>query len=415
MRQRFLASLTPAERAWLSKCWPLWARPSQLPPQGDWRIWLLLAGRGFGKTRAGAEWVRWLAESGRGRHIALVGETLDDVRHVMVEGASGVLAVASAQQRPRWYPSRRLLIWENGCKARCFAAEAPDQLRGPEFDHGWADEIAKWQYPEALDNLLLALRRGDQPRLLATTTPRPLSWLKQLAEAPDTVLVTGHSAENAENLAAGFVEAMQKRLAGSHLARQELAGELVMDAEGGYWQRAGLAALVAPPPPRRDLMRIVLGVDPAIGGADETGLIIAGRDRSGMIWILQDASLRAPPDRWVAEIAALAEKWRLEAVVAEINQGGQLIETLLRQSGIGVPVRRARAMRAKQERAQPIAAAYARGEVRHAGVFETLCDQMCALVPGARPSRSPDRLDALVWAVSALLSGMDSQAHELKL
>ena len=163
MRRQFLASLTPAERDWLAKYWPLWARPSQLPPQGSWHIWLLLAGRGFGKTRAGAEWVRWLAESGQARHIALVGETLDDVRHVMVEGASGVLAVARAQQRPRWYPSRRLLVWENGCRARCFAAEAPDQLRGPEFDHAWADEIAKWHYPEALDNLLLALRRGDQP------------------------------------------------------------------------------------------------------------------------------------------------------------------------------------------------------------------------------------------------------------
>jgi phage terminase large subunit-like protein len=301
MRQQFLARLTPAERFWLAKYWPLWARPSQLPPPGDWRIWLLLAGRGFGKTRAGAEWVCWLAETGTGQHIALVGETLDDVRHVMVEGGSGVLAVSSAQQRPRWYPSRRLLVWENGCQARCFAAEAPDQLRGPEFDHAWADEIAKWHYPEALDNLLLALRRGAQPRLLATTTPR------------------------------------------------------------------------------RDLLRIVLGVDPAIGGADETGLIIAGRDSGGMIWILQDASLRAAPDRWVAQIAALAEKWRLEAVVAEINQGGQLIETLLRQSGIGVPVRRARAMRSKQERAQPIAAAYARGQVRHAADFETLCDQMCAL------------------------------------
>lgn len=189
----FIAALAPGEAERLVHAWPLWARQAQLPPPGPWRVWLLMAGRGFGKTRAGAEWVRWLAETGQAASIALVGDTADDVRHVMVEGPSGLLAVAPSSARPLWQRSLRRLEWPNGVVARCYAAVDPEQLRGPAFDHAWADEIGKWPDPAAWDNLMLALRRGKAPRCLATTTPRPRRWLRDLAAAPDTVLVRGAS------------------------------------------------------------------------------------------------------------------------------------------------------------------------------------------------------------------------------
>ncbi|MEK9962309.1 MAG: terminase family protein, partial [Rhodobiaceae bacterium] len=257
----FLATLGPGEAERLVHAWPLWARQAQLPPPGTWRVWLLMAGRGFGKTRAGAEWVRQLAETGTAGSIALVGDTADDVRQVMVEGPSGLLAVAPSSCRPRWQRSLRRLEWPNGAVARCYAAVDPEQLRGPEFDHAWADEIGKWPDPAAWDNLMLALRRGRVPRCLATTTPRPRRWLRDLAAAPDTVLVCGATAENAANLAPGFLAAMTARYGNGPLARQELRGEMIDSLPGALWRRDGLAACRAAPPPRRVLQRVVIGVD----------------------------------------------------------------------------------------------------------------------------------------------------------
>ena len=356
-----------------------------------------------------------MAESGAARSIALVAETWHDARHVMIEGPSGLLSIAPPSFRPGWLPSRRLLIWPNGVHAHIYAADRPDQLRGPEWEIGWADEIAKWRYPEAFDNLLLGLRQGTQPRLVATTTPRPRQWLLDLAKAPGTILVQGSTAENIANLAPDFLRMMQARLGAGDFARQELDGVLLEQQQGALWQRAQLAAIIMPPPGRADLVRCVIGVDPSVGGADETGIIIAGKTAEGKIWVLEDASCAGHPDIWVRHLARMAEKWRAEAVIAEINQGGALIERLFRDAGIRLPVRRARAMRAKTERAAPIAAAYARDEVRHADAFDRLCDQLCGSVPGQTPTSSPDRLDALVWAVSALLSGMDSQTAEYRL
>lgn len=415
MQAKLIDQLTEDEITYLLCDWPFWARTKQLPPEGNWRVWLLMAGRGFGKTRAGAEWIRNLAENQLVQRIALVGETWHDVRSVMVEGPSGLLSISHPKAAPRWLPSRRLLIWKNGVRAHCYAGDAPDQLRGPEWEAAWADEIAKWRYPTAFDNLLLGLRQGQNPRLVATTTPRPKQWLKDLARAKDTVLVQGGTAENAAHLAPQFLAAMRERLGSGDLSRQELDGVLLEQQQGAMWQRELLNAIVAEPPPRSALIRCLIGVDPSVGGPDETGIIVAGKTAEGAIWVLEDASCAGPPDKWVRRLGRVAEKWRAEAVVAEINQGGQLIEQLLRQSNIRLPVRRARAMRAKAERAAPVAAAYARDEIRHGGLFPELTDQLCSFVPGQSGAGSPDRMDALVWAVGALLSGLDGSATELRL
>ena len=412
---RFLADLRPGEAEELVHRWHLWARPRQLPPPGDWRVWLLMAGRGFGKTRAGAEWVRGVAERGAARSIALVGDTEEDVRQVMVEGPSGLLAVSPPRGRPQWHRSLRRLEWPSGAVARCFSASDPEQLRGPEFDLGWADEIGKWQYEAAWDNLMLALRAGDRPRCLATTTPRPRAWLRDLAAAADTVVVRGSTAENAANLAPGFLAAMEARFGNTPLARQELAGEMIEDAPGALWQRRSLEACRAAPPQRNALTRVLVGVDPAMGGPGETGIIVAGRDRGGLIWILEDLSASLPPAEWAERVHRAVRRWRAEAVVAEVNQGGSLVRSLLAQGGTPLPVREVRARRSKSQRAEPVAAAYGRGEVRHGGSFQALEDQMCACVPGQRQQPSPDRLDALVWVVNALLGGLETASRELSL
>lgn len=310
----FIAALRPGEAERLVHAWPLWARPSQLPPPGDWRIWLLMAGRGFGKTRAGAEWVRQLAESGMARSIALVGDTEEDVRQVMIEGPSGILAVSPAGSRPQWHRSLRRLDWPSGAVARCFSASDPEQLRGPEFDHGWADEIGKWPYEAAWDNLMLALRTGGMPRCLATTTPRPRAWLRRLAAAPDTVVVRGATAENEANLAPGFLAAMEARFGGTGLARQELQGEMMDAAPGALWRRVSLEGCRAAPPARSALARVLVGVDPAIGGPGETGIVVAGRDHGGLIWILEDASAALPPAEWAARVHRAVRRWRAEAL-----------------------------------------------------------------------------------------------------
>lgn len=374
-----------------------------------------MAGRGFGKTRAGAEWVRSLATSGTARSVALVGDTAEDVRQVMIEGPSGVLAVTPPATRPAWHRSLRRLDWPSGMVTRCYSAADPEQLRGPEFDHAWADEIGKWPYEAAWDNLMLALRAGTRPQCLATTTPRPRRWLRDLAAAPDTVVVHGTSAENEANLAPGFIAAMTARYGHGALGRQELRGEMIEETPGALWHRRTIEACRAAMPARSALRRVLVGVDPAIGGPGETGIIIAGRDSGGLIWVLEDASAALAPAAWAARVHRAVRRWRAEAVIAEVNQGGALVQSLLAQAGTPLPVRSVRAMRGKSQRAEPVAAAYDRGEVRHAAEFPVLEDQMCCCVPGQRQTPSPDRLDALVWVVNALLGGLDTGSRELAL
>lgn len=409
------SSLSEQELIILSYDWSFWARPTQLPPDGAWRVWLLMAGRGFGKTRTGAEWVRAMALAHKGCEIGLIGATFDDVRHVMVDGPSGVLAVSPAEEKPLYFSSRHQLIWPNGSRARCFAADRPSQLRGPEFHYIWADEIAKWRYQAAWDNAMMGLRKGPMPRAIATTTPRPVPWLSALAKAKDTVLMTGRSDENKENLSPGFMTAMRQAYGHSHLARQELDGELLQEVEGALWQRALLEQVTMNPPKRSDFSRIVVGVDPAIGGANETGIIVAGKASDQKIWVLGDYSVRAAPHIWAEATRRCFETWRADCVVVEVNQGGDLVTHLLSHNGRPLPVRKVRAFHSKLARAEPIAAAYARGEVFHGDRLAHLVEQMASFSAVQKPTSSPDRLDAAIWAITALLSGTQVTSHEMRL
>lgn len=395
--------------------WSLWARDKQLPPEGAWRTWLLMAGRGFGKTRSGAEWVRQIVLSGTARHIGLVGATADDARFVMVEGPSGLLSIGHPEERPVWRASLGRLDWRNGARAQIFSAEKPGQLRGPEFDHVWADEVAKWRYEEAWSNVMMCLRLGPHPRALATTTPLPKKWLIDVPQAPDTKVVIGSTAENRRNLAPGFFEAMKSRLGSTGLIRQELEGVLLAEQPDALFTRQQLDAVTLMPPKRRDLVQVVIGVDPAVGGRDETGIIIAGREGEGLIWVLDDLSCHAPPDEWARIVVTAAIRWRADAILAEVNQGGDLVRSLLAHQPGCVPIRTARALKDKRSRALPVAAAYARSEVAHGAPLTALVDQMVTFVPGLPGMGSPDRLDALVWAVSGLLSGLNTTTTEFQL
>ena len=412
-RRRFLDSLPADEAALLLHDWSLWARAKQRPPAGDWRVWLILAGRGFGKTRSGAEWVRAGVEAGRFKRLALVGETAADVRDVMVEGESGVLACSPPWARPRYIPSRRRLSWPNGAVATCFSADDPEQLRGPQFDAAWADEIAKWRYPAAWHNLQLATRLGAAPRLVATTTPRPRAWLIQVMGQPGTVVTRGRAAENADNLAPGFLDHLEARYGGTRLARQELDGELLVDLPGALWTREMVAEARAAAPPG-PLTRIVVAVDPAVTGgpaAAETGIVVAGRDGGGTAHVLADLSGRMSPDQWARRAVNAYREWAADRIVAEVNQGGDLVGELLRTVDPAVPLSLVRASRGKRVRAEPVAALYEQGRVRHHGHLEALEDQMCRFTGalgeggGDRLAGSPDRLDALVWALTDLLLG----------
>jgi len=403
-RRRILNELTDREAAALLFDWPFWARPDQLAPDGAWRVWLILAGRGFGKTRAGAEWVRALAETGRGRRIALVGETAADARDVMIEGESGLLACCPPWARPRYEPSKRRVSWPNGAVATAFSADDPEQLRGPQFDAAWADEIAKWRYEAAWDNLMLALRLGADPRCVATTTPKPRAWLVRLAADPATAVTRGATRANAANLAPGFLERILARYAGTRLARQEIDGEFLAEAPGTLWPRALLEAARADPAAVPELARIVVAVDPAVTAgpdSDETGIVVAGVDGAGRFWVLEDRSGRMSPDLWARRAAKALRRHRADAVVCEVNQGGDLVAATLRTVDPALPVRAVRATRGKYRRAEPVAALYEQGRVRHAGAFPELEDQMAGFT-GAPGDASPDRLDALVWALTDL-------------
>jgi len=415
-RARFLAGLDAEDCAWLDACWPFWARPAQLAPPGDWRLWLILAGRGFGKTRAGAEWVRGIARSDPDARIALVGANLGEARRIMVEGESGILAVSADTDRPIFEPSLRRLVWPSGARATLFAAAEPESLRGPEHSHGWCDEVSKWDHSgdramQAWNNLEMGLRRGAHPRLVATTTPRAVPLLRRLLAMPDRVLSGGKMQDNRANLPATFVEAMHSHYGASALGRQELDGELIADIDGALWtrgllERCRVRAAAAPPP-----VRIVIGVDPpASSHGDACGIIVAGRDAQGSALVLADASAeRASPERWARCVADAARVWQADRIVAEANQGGAMVASVLRAADTGLAVTLVHASRGKVARAEPVAALYEAGRVRHAGLFARLEDELCGLMAGggyAGPGRSPDRADALVWALSDLMLGV---------
>lgn len=372
-------------------------------------MWLILGGRGAGKTRAGAEWLRGLVGGPRpaaGR-IALVGETLQDAREVMVEGVSGLLSVHPPRERPTWLPSRRRIEWTNGAVAQLFSSEDPDALRGPQFDLAWCDELAKWRHAQdTWDMLQFALRLGEAPRQLVTTTPRPIPLLKRLVADPATRLARAGTEANAAHLARGFVAAIRARYAGTRLGRQELDGELIDDRPGALWTRALIEhARVERAPP---LLRTVVAIDPpASSGArsDACGLIVAGLGADGHAYVLADASLaRARPADWAARAVALWHAHAADCLIAEVNQGGEMVAEVIAGVDPGVPLRSLRARRGKHARAEPVALLYEQGRVRHVGAFPELEDEMADFGPsGLSGGRSPDRLDAMVWAIGELM------------
>ncbi|MDJ1159037.1 terminase family protein [Chelatococcus sp. SYSU_G07232] len=386
--------------------------PAAAEGGGEWTTWLVLGGRGAGKTRTGAEWVRGTAlglpphaDRPVGR-IALVGETAADVRDVMIEGVSGLLAVHPRWERPQWQPSRRRLEWRNGAVAQAFSAEDPEALRGPQFGAAWADELCKWRLArETWDMLQFGLRFGMRPRQVVTTTPRPIPLLRALMADPRTAVTRAATRANALNLAPSFLDAVVGRYAGTRLGRQELDGEIVEERADALWTRAALeAARVAQAPP---LARLVVAVDPPASSgrrADACGLVVAGIDRERVVYVLEDATLeRARPAEWAAKAAALFHRHAADALVVEVNQGGEMATAVLRETDPAVPVTTVRATRGKFLRAEPVAALYEQGRVRHVGAFPALEDEMADFGPGGLSSgRSPDRLDALVWAVTAL-------------
>ena len=392
----------------LNRDWSIIGRAEQKPPAGDWRTWLVMGGRGSGKTRAGAEWVHALAVNSGARsdlRIALVAETLGDAREVMIDGVSGICRVAR-HGRPDFEISRRRLVWPNGAVAQIFSSEDPESLRGPQFHFAWCDELAKWKYgQESFDMLQFGLRLGSFPRQLVTTTPRPVPLLKRLIADPATVLTRIATTANAKNLAPGFVAALADRYGGTRLGRQELDGELIDDREDGLWKRAAIEGLVMPLDGA--LSRVVVAVDPPASSGQQAccGIVVAGMLGEGRAVVLADCSVDSPsPATWARAVVAAYRRYDADRVVAEVNQGGEMVTAMLRSIDAMLPVTMVRATRGKFLRAEPVAALYEQGRVGHAGRFVALEDQMCDFGPdGLSSGRSPDRLDALVWALTALL------------
>jgi len=390
------------------------AHAHQRPPEKansgeDWTTWLILGGRGSGKTRAGAEWVRSIALADPRARIALVAETEHEARGVMVEGVSGLLAVHRRHERPRWRRSQKLLRWRNGAIAQIFTAENLEALRGPQFSAAWLDEFAKWRHAEATFNMLqFGLRLGERPRQVITTTPRPIPFLKRLAADPRTALTHAGTRVNAFNLAPSFLEQVLARYGGTALGRQEIDGEIVDERSDALWSREMLAACRVAAAPA--LRRIVVAVDPpgsAREGSDACGLVGAGKAEDGTFYVLADESAGGlSPQAWASRAIALWRRLSADVLVAEANYGGDMVRAVIRAADAGVPVTTVHATRGKFVRAEPVAQLYEQGKVRHAGAFAALEDEMCDFgLDGLSSGRSPDRLDALVWALTALSHG----------
>jgi phage terminase large subunit-like protein len=397
-----------------------WVHEGQVePPEQGWRTWLMLAGRGFGKTRAGAEWIEKIARSRPGVRIALVGATIDEARRVMVEGVSGVLSVARRRRhRVKWEPSLGRLTWPNGSQAQIFSGDNPDGLRGPEHDFAWCDELAKWgEAEEAWMNLQMGLRRGARPRALVTTTPRPGELLQRIRDAEWTVTTSGRTDENV-NLSEGFVEMMIATYGGTRIGRQELDGELIEEVEGALWsrelmERARVVGPLSPNPSpaegRGELYdRIVVGVDPPAGvgeGCDACGIVVCGR-RGDDLYVIADETVQGlSPEGWANRVAAAAARWRASVVVAEANNGGAMVASVLKAADCPVKVKLVHASKGKVARAEPVALRFEAGRAFLAGLFPKLEDQMAGMIAGGAyegPGRSPDRADAMVWAMTEL-------------
>lgn len=380
--------------------WKEVARENQLMPKGDWRIWMLLAGRGFGKTRAAAEAVRKLVLSGKYKRIALIANTIEEAKQVMVEGVSGLRSISKEEDGLTYIPSKRELHWKNGAVATLYGAENYQQLRGPQFDLAWVDEFAKFLYPrETFEQLSFSLRMGDNPKLILTTTPRPIPFIKELMARDDVVAVRGSSLENKDNLSPTFLKQLEY-LKGTRLEAQEIYAEIVEDNPNTLWSWRDIENCYQDPP--HFIENVVIGVDPAMtsgNNSDETGIIVVGKDCNDRGFVLEDASMKSSPEVWIKKVAALYKKYRAQKIVIETNAGGDLLEELLRREDSSMRIRKVHARESKISRAQPVVLLYQKNLVFHAKQFRELEMEM---VTYERGQKSPDRMDALVWALSDL-------------
>lgn len=419
-REAFLEPIKDDQRAQqeLLFSWRFWARQNQQAPGGDWATWLVLAGRGFGKTRMGSEWVRSIVcgksplSAGKYHRLALVAETAADARDVMVEGDSGILSVHPKEYRPTYEPSKRRLTWPNGVTASLFNATEPDQLRGPQFDAAWCDELAKWRYAqETWDMLQFGLRLGDDPRAIITTTPRPIPLIKAIMRDERTIVTRGSTYDNKANLAPSFIKTIEAKYEGTRLGRQEITAEVLDDAPGALWTRQGLDDHRVKPDKLPDMQRVVVAIDPAAGsdgdGNADTGIVCAGLGVDGRGYVLDDQTCSLSPNGWARRAIATYDLHQADAIVAEVNQGGEMVHQTLKSVREGLPYIPVRASRGKVTRAEPIAALYEQGRISHVGSFAALEDQMVLFTAyGIHGDTTADRVDALVWAFTQLFPSL---------
>ncbi len=405
---RLLSRLGPARRVELATRWGIYAHDGQTIADNDWTVWLIQAGRGFGKTRAGAQWVCAQAADRPDLRVALVGATRRDVETVMVRGPAGLLAVGRHYGAVAYRPSRNMVEFGSGAKAFVYAAESAEGLRGPEHHIAWCDELAKWRNADAAwDNLMLGMRMGDRPQTLVTTTPRVVPLLRRIRAMPGVRISGGRSRDNA-HLPESYFAQIEGAYAGTRLGRQELDGELIEDVAGALWQRALIETQRVAAAPA--VVRVVIGVDPPAGiDGDACGIVAVGLGEDGHAYVLEDASVAGlSPEGWAGAVAACAARHRADRVVAESNQGGAMVASVLRAADAGLPVTLVHASRGKAARAEPIVTLYEHGRAFHAGAFPALEDELCGLVAGGGyqgPGRSPDRADALVWAMHEVMFG----------
>src|SRR5512145_460299 len=399
-----IKSLTPEEAQQALHCWELWRRPEQAIPSGDWTTWLIQAGRGFGKTRTGVETVRYWISAGE-QYVNLIGATADDARDIMVNGESGILATCPRDERPIYKPSHRCLIWPTGAKSLIFTADEPERLRGKQHSKLWADELGSWRYADAWDQAMLGLRLGKNPQAVVTTTPRPTEIIKSLIADPTTHITRGTTYDNKANLAKAFFSRIISKYEGTRLGRQELLAEVLDDNPGALWNRKIIDSARVKDYP--DLLRIVIAVDPAVSSnpdSDDVGIGAAGLGSDGEVYVLADDTMSGPtPNEWGAQVVKTFDTWQGDLIVAEVNQGGDLVESNIRAQRDSVPVKKIHAKRSKALRAEPVAALYEQGKVHHVGTFPKLEDEMCDWNPTVPSQRSPNRVDWLVYAVTELL------------
>ena len=402
-RRAFLSELSPEEAQLLQYSWEFWARPEQLPPKPvddpSYLVHACVAGRGFGKNRMASEWVIERAKEPNTR-IALVARTAADVRDTVVEGESGILARSPPWFMPNYEPSKRRITWPNGSQASTYSAEEPDVLRGPQHGHAFCDEVASWsRAQETWDNLMFGLRLGKAPKVMVTTTPRPIHLLREILKASTTVITRGSTYDNIDNLSPTFAKTILEKYEGTSIGRQEIEGELLDETPGALWTRENIESTRVREHPA--LSRIVVAVDPAVTdkkSSDECGIVVVGLGERGGFYVLDDLSLRASPDKWARVAVDAYVRYKADRIVAEVNQGGDLVEKMIRQVLEGVSYKGVHASKGKYTRAEPIAARYEQKLVHHVGVFPELEDQLCTFSPQF-DGKSPDRLDALCWGL----------------